>query len=1017
VGRTRSNSEEPFGQRGSHWSQWSPTGPPSGGKLWVGILGPLLLRLNGSTIDALPPAQRVVLALLALADGSPVRMDALVEALWGDSPPASAVGMIHTYVSRLRGLLAHGSSSRGEYLLRDAGGYRLDLSKDELDLCVFRGWLAVAEEFDGQGDIVSACQVYEQALALWRGDPLENVEVIHGYPAIVALAAEYKRAVLDYSVVAVKCGRHEPVLTKLRALIVKNPLDEVARARLMVALASAGHQSEALQTYEDIRDRLDTELGVSPGPAIRDIHAKILREEIPLASNAISLTRYPSPAIITDFLGSAEDPSRLTEVRTTPEEAAVVDVRSSPPFQPSTPRGPTERPAQLPADVADFTGRGDQVRRLSDLLVATPRGDKGVVRVALVAGYGGLGKTSLAIHVAHRIRGGFPDGQLYVDLLGSTANPIPPGEVLGRFMSDLGIRGREIPIDEAGRAARYRTALAGRRVLMVLDSARDAAQVRPLLPGDSSCVVLITSRSRMPDLASTKRVDIDVLEDDDAFALFSSSIGSDRAVAEPEATAEVLDACGGLPLAIRICAARLASRSGWTIRTMADRLRDEHRRLDELAVGDLAVRASFEVSFASLPTPTSRRSIDAAQAFRALGLWQGPTISTLAAAALFGAAEDEASDALETLIDANLLECISPDQYKFHDLIRVYASERATDDIPESDRQAAITRLLSWYMCTADAAATAVTPYRYNIPLESFGPDAPAPLGFTGAEDALAWYDGERYNVVNAVRLATSAQLHEVAWRISASLFVIFNSRGDWANAIAIYRIGLDSARVVRNRHGEAWLLNNLGRTLGISGDVAGLDYLQQSLEIRREIGDQRGEAQSANNLADLMPRFGMADEGIQMLYSTRELNRALNDRYGEAIALGNIGDALLGLGRAEEALDWLRQSSTMLAEFKDLDLIGYAASGAGRCYLSLGRHDEAVQSFLDALANHQASDNRQRQALTLRFLGRAQASAERLAQARDSFLESAAIYARLGDLEQATEVHAECTELAADGR
>ena len=421
--------------------------------------------------------------------------------------------------------------------------------------------------------------------------------------------------------------------------------------------------------------------------------------------------------------------------------------------------------------------------------------DPGAVRIALVAGSGGLGKTSLAVHAAHRVRASFPDGQLYVDLLGATAHPLPPADVLARFLRDLGVDGRDIPAEDDERAARYRTVLAGRRMLVVLDNARDAAQVRPLLPGAASCAVLVTTRSRMPDLASTRLVDLNVLDDDEALTLFTKVVGDERAAAEPEATAELLLACAGLPLAIRICAARLATRSGWTIRAMANRLRDEHRRLDELRVGDLAVRASFQVSFASLPTSAPPGGIAPADAFRMLGLWHGPSISSAAAAALFGTPEYLASDALETLVDAHLLESTSPDRYKFHDLLRVYSSERAVADLSEPDRDAAIGRLLRWYVRTADAAATAVSPHRYNMPLgrrpRMTWPRSASPP----PRSALAWYDGERANLVAATRQAAESGLHDIAWRLPAPLFQIFNSRGNWADCIATHRIALDSAR------------------------------------------------------------------------------------------------------------------------------------------------------------------------------------------------------------------------------
>ena len=520
------------------------------------------------------------------------------------------------------------------------------------------------------------------------------------------------------------------------------------------------------------------------------------------------------------------------------------------------------------------------MKRLSDLLSGTgASGDPGAVRIAVVAGSGGLGKTSLAVHAAHRVRRRFPDGQLYVDLLGATAAPLLPGDVLARFLRDLGVDGRDIPVDEDERAARYRTTLARRRMLVVLDNARDAAQVRPLLPGSASSAVLVTTRSRMPDLASTKLVDLNVLDDDEALKLFVKVVGEERAAAEPEATAELLDACAGLPLAIRICAARLVTRSGWTIRAMAGRLTDEHRRLDEMRAGDLAVRASFEVSFTSLPPSTDKQGIDPALAFRLLGLWQGPSISAAAAAALFGVPEYSAEDALEVLVDTHLLESVATDRYRFHDLLRVYAAERAADDLLAAERDAALTRLLTWYMRTADAAATAVL----AAPLQH-------PAGPRRRRPAAARLRRRRRGPrLVRQRARQPGRRHPPGGRRPACttspggcplrLFSIFNSRGNWADCIATHRIALDSARQAGNRQGEAWVLNNLGDALGVTRDPEGIGHLERSLAIRREIGDRMGEAQAANNLADAYQRLGRTDEALELYRRALELNREVGYR------------------------------------------------------------------------------------------------------------------------------------------
>jgi tetratricopeptide (TPR) repeat protein len=485
-------------------------------------------------------------------------------------------------------------------------------------------------------------------------------------------------------------------------------------------------------------------------------------------------------------------------------------------------------------------------------------------------------------------------------------------------------------------------------------------------------------------------------------------VGDERAAAEPEATAELLLACAGLPLAIRICAARLNTRSGWTIGAMASRLRDEHRRLDELKVGDMAVRASFQVSFASLPADVQPDAVAPADAFRLLGLWQGPSISSAAAAALFGTPEHLAEDALETLVDTHLLESTSQDRYKFHDLLRVYSSERAVADLSEPDRDAALGRLLGWYMRTADAAASAVSSrHRYNIPLDA-GDDDVAPLNFASAEETLAWYDSERANIVAATRQASSRGLHEVAWRLPAPLFGIFNASGNLADLVVTHRIALDSARRVGNRQGEAWLLNNLGEALGFIGDSDSIGYLEQSQAIRREIGDRRGEAQAANNLADAYQKLGRTEEAVKLLRLTLDLTREVGYRFGEGVALGNLGSTLLELDRAEEAVDYLLEAHRAFTETDYADGVAYVLHILGRCYATLRRDADALDCLQQALARHRATGNRPRQAATLKSLGSVQRHIGLTAEARESWSLAAVIFDDLGDSAQAEQVRAE---------
>ena len=940
------------------------------------LLGPVEVRAGEDWRGIGAPKWRSVLAALLIHPGQIVSADTLIGELWRDEPPARAANLVSIYVLRLRRLM---DDPDGHLLVTRAPGYLLRVAGDDTDALLFEAMVRDGRRAFAAGDPEGAARRLTEALGLWYGRPLADVPPTPLVEAEAERLSELRLGADELRITAeLALGGHDQAVAEVRRLLADHPLREGLWLLLMRALDGAGRHAEALEAYGQARDAISGQLGVDPGAELRQLHADLLAKDTAASPVGVISAGTLSPP--------AEPAPEPRPARGTKRAASG--------------------PAQLPADIADFTGRDEQVKRLSDLLSgAGATGDPGAVRIAVVAGSGGLGKTSLAVHAAHRVRRRFPDGQLYVDLLGATAAPLLSGDVLARFLRDLGVDGRDVPVDEDERAARYRTTLAHRRMLVVLDNARDAAQVRQLLPGSASSAVLVTTRSRMPDLASTKLVDLNVLDDDEALKLFVKVVGEERAAAEPEATAELLDACAGLPLAIRICAARLVTRSGWTIRAMAGRLTDEHRRLDEMRAGDLAVRASFEVSFTSLPPSTDKKGIDPALAFRLLGLWQGPSISAAAAAALFGVPEYSAEDALEVLVDTHLLESVTTDRYRFHDLLRVYAAERAEADLPAAERDAAVTRLLTWYMRTADAAASVISPHRYNIPLEPAAD--PAPLAFADVDDALAWYDSERANLVAATRQAAGSGRDEVAWRLPAPLFTMFNRRGNWADCIATHRVALESARRAGHRPGEAWVLNNLGEALGFTRETEGIAHLEQALMIRREIGDRKGEAQTANNLADAYVILDRKDEALDLLRRALELNRETGNRYGEGVALNNLGEAFLDLGRTEEAIDCFHRANRTFAEIKVPHGVGYALHNVGRSYLSLGRDAEALEHLRQALAVHRATGDRHREAFTLRFLGVAQSRAGRPAEAEVSWGQAAVIFDDLGDHAQADEIRA----------
>ncbi len=672
-----------------------------------------------------------------------------------------------------------------------------------------------------------------------------------------------------------------------------------------------------------------------------------------------------------------------------------------------------ETPAQLPADIADFTGRGEQVTRLRRILAEQARRDSpGAVTIAVLVGAGGLGKTTLAVHVAHSLLAQFPDGQLYAHLLGASPRPAAADEILARFLRNLGVDPAQIPAGEDERAALYRSRLAGRRVLIVLDEARDAAQVRPLVPGSASCAVLVTSRNRMPDLAGSHLINLDVLEPAEAQALFANVVGAGRAAAEPDAAGEVLAACAGLPLAIRIVGARLAARGGWTVRTMAGRLSDERRRLDELKTGDLAVRASFEVSFASLPARADPGGVAPAHAFRLLGVWTGPFIGLPAAAALLGQPDAATADVLELLVDAHLLNSPAPDAYQFHDLMKTYAADRALAEEPAGVRDEALHRILDWYLHTVEATAELVAPHRYRIPLGTPGPGC-RPLAFHTPERALDWCEAERANLLAATRQAAESGSHRLAWQLPVAAISFYNRRthlGDW---VETHLLALASARTLGDRLGEAAVLNSLGIAQNYQRKDDGVAVLEQALAIRREAGDLPGEAQTACNMAECFARMDRFDEALVLLQRALDANRLLGHRYGEGVALNNFGEVYLGLGRVNEAIDRLRRARGIFAEIGETRGEAYALNNLGEAYLAAGLVSQAVGCLERALAFRRSAGDRFREAQTLRVLGQASLASGEPDAAGPLLARSCAIFEEYGDDAQAAAIRAQLKALA----
>ncbi|HLI38811.1 MAG TPA: BTAD domain-containing putative transcriptional regulator [Streptosporangiaceae bacterium] len=1015
------------------------------------ILGPLEVRAGEGWTAIGAPKWRSALACLLLNAGRTVSTDALIGELWQDSPPARAANLVSIYMLRLRRLIG---DAEGRVIVTRAPGYRLRLDHGDLDAQRFetlvsqgRQALAGIPGAGGAGEAGSggprrpaeaagarraggsepgrAAELLTQALDLWRGTALADVPPSPLVEAEAERLEELRLAATELRIQAdLACGRYESLVPELRRLLASHPLREGLWLSLMRALDGAGRHAEALDAYGQARSVIAGQLGVDPGRELRELFQRMLsadaqhRPAEPAAPGSITLGAVPPPGVPGD---EGLPPGAATAGAAPGGAVPAGPGRAGGQAGPGEPgeregrEGPV--PMQLPADIADFTGRDEHVARVCAMLSAgPPDGNPGAVPLALVAGAGGLGKTALAVHAAHRLRAGYPDGQLYVDLLGASPRPHEPADVLARFLRDLGVDGSRIPPGVDERAALYRTRLSGQRMLVVLDNAAGAAQVRPLLPGSASCAVLVTSRNRMPDLVGSSLVDLDVLDDSEALTLLRRIIGAQRAAAEPAATAELLVACAGLPLAIRICAARLAARSSWTIQALASRLADERRRLDELKVGDLAVRASFEVSFASLPAPARSDQADPARAFRLLGLWQGPSIGLGAAAALLGQPEDWVADALEILVDAHLLESPAPDRYRFHDLLRVYAADRARAEEGEQERAGAVRRVLTWYLHAAEAAARVISPYHRRVPLG----DAPAwlrPVEFGSLDEALAWCEAERHCLVAATRQAAECGEHEIAWKLPAAAMSFFYRRSHWADWTATHQAGLASARTLGDRLAEAWILNNLGMAYGQQRMKEAVGCFEQALALCKKLGDTQGEARAANNVANAYFDLGRFTEALDAARRSLAIQRQAGNRYGEGFALNTLGCACRELCRIDEAAEFLQQALSTFRALGDQAAQADSLGDLGGTYLKGERLEDALSCLRESLGIWQSVGDRHGEAATLKRLGLAVGRSGKPAEARELLSGALLLFERLGDHAEASETRAVLAELGEPAR
>jgi DNA-binding SARP family transcriptional activator/Flp pilus assembly protein TadD len=873
-------------------------------------------------VPVTPGKQRAVLATLLLNAGRVVRFDELTQALWGADPPPSARVVLQNHVMRLRKALGDGGRIGTQPL-----GYQIVVDDGDLDVSRFEGHLAAARAAARDRAWQAAAAQARAGLALWRGEPLADVEsdllAVRDIPRLAELRLQAVEVRLEADL---HLGRHGEVITELQRLAAADPLRERLHGLLMRALHQDGRQAEALAAYTRARRIFVEELGVEPGAGLRELQAQIL--------NADPALDRPAPAP-----GTANSPA--------------------PPV-----------PRQLPAAVSGFTGRAAELAALTRILDQAGAGDPGMVVICAVSGTAGVGKTALAVHWAHQVASRFDGGQLYVNLRGYDPDrPVTAADALAGFLRALGVPGPGIPPGEDQRAARYRSLLAGRRMLIVLDNARDEQQVRPLLPGTPGCAVLVTSRDSLAGLVArdgAARLDLDLLPLEDAVALLGKLIG-ERAGAGSDAVAELAAHCSRLPLALRVAAELAAARANVRLTDLVADLAGRQPRLDLLDAGGdpgTAVRAVFSWSYRYLEPA-------AAGVFRLLGLSPCPAIDAYAAAALTASTAAQAGRALEALARAHLVQRAGPDRYAMHDLLRAYARDLAAGHDSQDDQHPALTRLFDFYLHTAAAAMDVLVPAerhcRPRVPLGA----CQVPLADQAA--AREWLDAERASLVAVVVYAAGHGWPGHATRLAAVLFRYLLAGGYLPEALTAHSHALMAARQAGDSSSEATALTSLAATHSRQGRYQqAASQLQQALALFQHAGELDGQARVHSALGVVCSEQGYWQMAFRHQEQALRLDRQAGDQTGQIITLGNLGRLALRRGRCEQAARYQQQSLALARKTGFQFVESHALYCLGEVDLQRSRYRQAAEHLRQALALSRQTGNRTVETYALICLGTA---------------------------------------------
>ncbi|WP_329088245.1 AfsR/SARP family transcriptional regulator [Streptosporangium sp. NBC_01469] len=908
------------------------------------ILGPVEFWSRGQRRDLGWAKERHVLAVLLMTPGKPVSTESLIRKVWDENPPANARSSLYSHVARLKSHL-HGAGE--DVRLRGGSGtYSLETDPENIDYHHFRALCSQARSITENGDVDDAFRLYGEAGRLWRGEPLSGLSgswVVHTRRKLEGdlLAGTVERVELE-----LLHGSNTDLVPELYDLVNRFRFDEKLVELLMLALYRAGRQAEALGAYRQAHRRLVGELGAEPGPGLRALHQRILQGD---------------PALLPQSWRGTSGNTPLTS---------------------------------LPRDVHTFVGRTPEINRLIDEWIR-----EDAVAVLAIDGMAGVGKTALAVHLAHRLADDYPDGVLYLDLLGYDAEhaSMDPATALERLLRLLGI---PIPDSLDERVARWRTALARRKVLLVLDNAIGHDQVGPLLPGAPGCLVVVTSRRRLAGLDDIHSLSLEVLPPQEGAALFGRVVGSRRAL-HPDDVVRVVRLCGHLPLAIQLAGSRLRHRPAWSVADLAELLGRNDRRLTEIRAGNRGIIAAFELSFNGLDEWQQR-------AFWRLGLHPGADITADCAAALLESDRAEAERLLDDLLDHHLISEPRRGRYRFHDLIGEYARLLSNRE-PESARAEVLRRVLDHYLLMADTADRLLYPHRTRGPAELFHPPGPRP-GIATEEQALSWMNAEVDNLLLVtryaadhgwtrhaallprvlgryldvwVRWAEAAELHTravEAWRelgnhsgtayALADLSVVRRQTGRHEEALRLADEALTIQRALDDERAIADLLDNSGLVYWQRSefDVA-LDCFEQALRLRRALADRHGQAASLTHVGIIHSHRGDYPKATEHLLGALGLYRQDGDRRGQQVALNNIGEIEFKLGNHTTALGHYEEAESVYPDMGPQNKAIWL-NNVANVYQLLNRHADALECYRQALRIHGDIGDRRHEVDALNNIG-----------------------------------------------